>query len=242
MFQVLRTGYQFLQFAFSPLNVAKTYTILSGIMKLQWTPEVTIPRKESASLRFQPSLTGGSVWAELGTHHHHLCTTANSLGYVTEREQTRRNRNSTVSTQHSTGNQGDRCGIYRSTGRRSLDGTAGVKARVGSQNQLDQSRNVSSKRSKTEKNKSDITTATTQESRGPQRLPSTPRSTTLDVLTAVTIKKVATCGSHPGVLSVSEPAETAGQGQGPLAINESLQAGRRFLNAEEVKYLLGDAA
>lgn len=98
------------------------------------------PGRNQHHCAFSPALTGGSVWAELGTHHHHLCTTANSLGYVTEREQTRRNRNSTVSTQDSTGNQGDRRGIYRSTGRRSLDGTAGVKARVGSQNQLDQSR------------------------------------------------------------------------------------------------------
>lgn len=53
----------------------------------------------------------------------------------------------------------------------------------------------------------------------------------MDILTAVTIRRVRTCGSHPAVLSVFEPAETAGQGQGqgPLAIKEPLQAGWWFL-------------
>lgn len=56
---------------------------------------------------------------------------------------------------------------------------------------------------------------------GDPRARKTPINTTVDIFTVVMIKKVGTCGSHPGVQSVFEPAETAGQGQGPLAIKES---------------------
>lgn len=72
-----------------------------------------------------------------------------------------------------------------------------------------------------------------RETQEPQRLLSTRRSTTM-------VKEVATCGSHLGVLSVFEPAETAGQGQGPLAINVPA-GGMAAPRARRVKYLLGKA-
>lgn len=122
MSQVLRRAYHFLQFAFLPLNVTKTYTVLSGInssnyRKLKKSRFLEGRNQHRSS--FSPAQTGGSGWAELGTQHQHMCTTAcpNSLGYVTESVI-----NTTGIQQRApmcrTGSQGDRGRIHGSTGGR----------------------------------------------------------------------------------------------------------------------------